>query len=604
MNIVITTTPIRPEPTDFPPFGSMAVIQSLRLAGYDPYFYDIDCLRPRFDEVVAFFERAKPDIVGISAVVSTAYEYTKRLSQAIRKVSPKTVQVLGGNLAASAEILHRLCGIDICVIGEGERTIVDLVRCLEAHGFRGVPSALKNVQGVTFLDERQEMVFTGYPPAIPGKELLDPDWTILEQFSKMDNFLRDPLTRESDFARDERSRQSHRKGQRMATVLTTKGCVARCTFCHRWDKGFRTTPVDKLINHMKYLMERYNVGFFQFGDENFGSDRRHTEELVERVKELDILYEVAGVRVRSVDPELLAEMKKSGCVAVYYGMETGSPKMLEIMEKNTPLDMNVKAARWTHEAGLNTIYQFVIAMPGETLDTIYETIEFAKVITEYLPDPPRHNLSINYTQALPGTPVYEYARDVGLIGKTLEDEEKYLIQISDTDAGEDTKILNFTHYDYLTVQTWKFLIKLEADAHHYLLRSSGRRPSWMKLGAMVAQSWKIAFLGSPRQAKRGSHEIVETGGYFHLEALPYSEQLYIRLYEIRHLLIWAYVLIKEFKRLPLSEFLCRIKESLTARLRPKGSTLPSKSLRKVMRERLMMPISDSERAMRPLREGR
>lgn len=599
MNIVIATTPIRPAPSDFPPFGSMAIIQSLRMAGYDPCFYDIDCLRPEFDEVVAFFERTRPDIVGISAVVSTAYEYSKRLAHAIRKVSPKTVLVLGGNLAASAEILHRLCGIDVCVIGEGEKTIVDLVRCLEAHDFRVMPSALKNVQGLTFLGERQEMIFTGYQSAIPGKELLDPDWTILEQFSDIDNFLRDPLTRESDFARDERTHQSHRKGQRMATVLTTKGCVARCTFCHRWDKGFRAVPVDKLINHMKYLMERYNIGFFQFGDENFGSDRRHTEELIERVKELGILYEVAGVRVRSVDPGLLARLKNSGCVAVYYGMETGSPKMLEIMEKNTSLEMNVEAARWTYEAGLYTIYQFVIAMPGETSDTIDETIEFAKAITEYLPDLPRHYLSINYTQALPGTPVYEYARDVGLIGKTLEDEEMYLIQISDTDAGEDTKLVNFTDCDYLTVQTWKFLVKLEADAHYYLLRSGGRRPSWMKLGAMVAQSWNIAILGSPRQAQR-----IETGGYFNLEVLPCSEQLYIRLYEIRHLLIWAYVLIKEFKRLPLGEFLRRVKECLTARLRPKGSTLPGRSLRKVMRERLLMPISDSERAMRPLREGR
>jgi radical SAM superfamily enzyme YgiQ (UPF0313 family) len=599
MNIVLATTPIRPEPTDFPPFGSMAVIQSLRAAGYDPYFYDIDCLRPDFDEVVAFFERTRPDVVGISAVVSTAYEYTKRLAQAIRRVSPKTVQVLGGNLAASAEMLHRLCGIDVCVIGEGEKTIVDLVRCLEAHGCIVVPSALRSVQGLTFLDERQEMVFTGYQSAISGKELLDPDWTILERFSNIDNFLRSPLTRESDFSRDERSYQPHRKGQRMATVLTTKGCVARCTFCHRWDKGFRTVPVDKLINHMRYLIARYNIGFFQFGDENFGSDRRHTEELVARVRELDILYEVAGVRVRSVDQGLLERLKKSGCVAVYYGMETGSPKMLEIMEKNTPLDMNIKAARWTNEAGLYTIYQFVIAMPGETLGTINETIEFTKAITEYLPDLPRHYLSINYTQALPGTPVYEYARDVGLIGKTLETEEKYLLQISDTDAGEDTKLINFTDYDYLTVQTWKFLIKLEADAHYYLLRSGGRRPSWMKLGAMIAQSWNIAFLGRPRQAKR-----IETGGYFNLEALPYSEQLYIRLYEIRHLLIWVYVLIKEFKRLPLSEFLFRVKEWLTAKLRPNESTLRGRSLRKVMRERLLMPMSDSERAMKPLRDGR
>src|SRR5437588_9544418 len=106
MKIVINTTPIRPVPTTYPPFGSMAVIQSLRGAGYDPYFYDIDGLRPSFEEVELFFAERRPDVLGISAVVSTAYSYTKRLGRMIRRVSPKTRIVLGGNLAASAEILH------------------------------------------------------------------------------------------------------------------------------------------------------------------------------------------------------------------------------------------------------------------------------------------------------------------------------------------------------------------------------------------------------------------------------------------------------------------------------------------------------------------
>src|SRR5262245_41440347 len=118
--IVICTTPIRPIPTDYPPFGSLAVIQSLRTAGYDPYFYDIDGLRPSFEEVEKFFAAHQPDVVGISAVVSTAYAYTKKLTRMLRRVCPKARVILGGNLAASAEILHRLAGVDYCVSGEGE----------------------------------------------------------------------------------------------------------------------------------------------------------------------------------------------------------------------------------------------------------------------------------------------------------------------------------------------------------------------------------------------------------------------------------------------------------------------------------------------------
>ena len=67
MKIIFSTTPIRPVPTDYPPFGSLALLQSLKLAGYDPFFYDIDCLRPSFEEVIHFYKEQKPDLICISA---------------------------------------------------------------------------------------------------------------------------------------------------------------------------------------------------------------------------------------------------------------------------------------------------------------------------------------------------------------------------------------------------------------------------------------------------------------------------------------------------------------------------------------------------------
>jgi len=107
MRIILSTIPIRPVPTDYPPFGSMALIQELRAAGYDPYFYDIDGLRPTFDEVIRYYREQKPDLIAISAVVSTAYGYTKKLCHTLKEHLPDTPILLGGNLAASAELLHR-----------------------------------------------------------------------------------------------------------------------------------------------------------------------------------------------------------------------------------------------------------------------------------------------------------------------------------------------------------------------------------------------------------------------------------------------------------------------------------------------------------------
>ena len=593
MNIVLCTIPIRPEPTTYPPFGSLALIQSLRDAGYDPYFYDIDALRPKFEDAVEFFRQQSPDVVGISAVVSTAYAYTKELARAIHEVSPRTKIVVGGNLAASAEILLRFCEIDACVVGEGEKVIVNLTKYWEQHPETDNNFELEQVRGITYLNQNDEIMFTGYEVAIAANEFLDPDWKILEQFSQIQHFTFDPLTR-FDFAQDPRSRELHRQGKLAATVPTAKGCVARCTFCHRWDKGYRHWPVDRIVANIKRLIDDYNVGFILFGDENFGSDRRKADQLLEELKSLDILFIASGVRCRSVDPDFLHRMKDAGCVALYYGMETGSPRMLEVMEKNATLQHNIDAARWTHEAGLYTNYQMVLAMPGESAETVAETTDFLKKVTEFLPDPPWCRVGINYIQALPGTPVYEYARNAGLIGKSLEAEEEYLLKVSNIDASDEQKFINFTAYDYLTVQSWRPSINFECAVNWYKKRG-----------------WKTAATG--RHERHMGAEVEEDytrGGYFNMGHVLIHHPLFFRMMSfplvapLRMMYSAVYVLLKDWRAMPKRQLLEHIKDYFLKKLR-KGPKLEGyRSLRKIMNDETPPPASQTEESMQPLRLGR
>ena len=598
MKIIICTTPIRPEPTSYPPFGSMALVQSLRSAGYDTYFYDIDGLRPNFEEVVQFFKNQAPDVVGISAVVSTAYAYTKKLTRAIKEVSPHTKIVVGGNLAASSEILLKFCEVDVCGIGEGENVIVNLAKYWESHKTAHDVSQLRRVKGIAYLDEDGVMVFTGYDVPIRATEFIDPDWTILEQYSRIENFVTDPLNR-YDFAQDPRSYEPHRRGKKMATVITAKGCVARCTFCHRWDRGYRHWSVEQIADTIKYLIDRYNVGFICCTDENFGSDRRKLDELIERIRPMDILYQVGGVRCRSVDPDLLRKLKDSGCVAMYYGMESGSPRILEVMEKNTEVQQNIDAARWTYEAGIYTIYQMVLGMPGEDHKTVAETRDFIKNITEFLPGPPTKRLSLNYIQALPGTAVYEYARDVGLIGKTLEDEEKYLISISDIDAADDSKFLNFTDYDYFTVQSWRPMIVFNAEANWF------RKRNWKRASKVPRAALLNDYLPDTE-----ADEDYNQGGYFNLGHSTIHHPLFFRFlsfplcYPLRAMYPAAYVLAKDFRTLSKRRFLAYVWEYVQSKLKRRPGLKDFRSLRRVMKDRTPPPVTESEQSMVPLREGR
>jgi anaerobic magnesium-protoporphyrin IX monomethyl ester cyclase len=582
MKILICTVPIRPMPTDYPPFGSLAIIQSLREAGFAPVFYDIDGLRPPFEEVVERLRSEAPDWIGISAVVSTAYGYVKKLCEVIREVSPKTKIVLGGNLAASAELLHRFCKVDVCVVGEGEKIIVKLANYFLQHPDALDYSALKKINGLSFLDSNSDFVLTGYEEAIPGRELFDPDFTILKDNSKIDLFMSDPLSRLA-FRRDRRTYEAHRVGKRLGTVVATKGCVARCTFCHRWDKGFRQIPPERVIGRIKHLIEHYNVGFIRFGDENFGSDRKATEEIVRLIKPLDILWCVAGVRACTVDLELLKRMRDAGCTGVLYGFESGSADILEVMEKKLELADNYNAARWMHEADLSTVYQLVLAMPGENNRTISETIEMVKSITEFLPDPPYKRLSINYIQALPGTPVYEYARTKGLIGASPAEEEEYLLEISDVNAGDDTKFLNFTASPYLTVQSWRMRILYEATVHWYRYRRS------RNLAMHLAQDDLDRY----------------EGGYFNRHYLVRrGHGLLALLFPIRLPLIFLWTLGSIYSRSEKRIFIQRLWEWLTWSFRKRVDFHDYRSMRHVMRDVAPKPASQNEVMMMPLRLGR
>lgn len=464
MKICICTTPLRPTPTTFPPFGSMAIIQSLRDAGHEVSFLHIDYFRYADGWMREYFAMHQFDVVGISAVVSTAYMYTKYLGNLIREVSPSTCIVVGGNLAASAEILLRKCQIDFCVVGDGEIIIRNLVAEVSsgAKNFE----RLRAVKGICFLGSDHEFIFTGYGEKPPADQISWPDYGILESDGSLSHYISDTIDNRIDGTYD-----IHGEGARLATIVMTKGCVARCTFCHRWEKGFRVRPVDQVIAHAKFLKDRFNVRYLDIADENFGSDHAVARELADELGKLGMVWRCAGVRANTVDQESLWHWQRNGCTSVIFGFESGSDRILKIMEKKVTVEQNLAALEAVCQTGMTTVIQLVIGMPGETDDTIRETIDFLKraapLVTLWKDKAPSELISINYAQALPGTPLYEWAREHGYIGVELDEEEKYLIHISDTDAYLSDHFINYTGLPLLRVLMWQVWILAEIDAHHY-----------------------------------------------------------------------------------------------------------------------------------------
>ncbi len=616
MKIMIATTPIRPKPTYFPPIGSLSIINYMRKHGIgDVEFYNIDANRPPHEDVLAHIRDAKPDVLGISAVVSTAYAYTRKLADDVKAMAPDTLIVAGGNLAASAEVLLRRTGADLCILGEGEKVFYNIVKRAEttrrAADFADIP-------GLMLLGGDGGLINTGYETALGKDEVYDIDWDDLEASTDIDIFIHklfdeDGRITHPTFAADARVHEPHRRNKRFAILADGKGCVSRCTFCHRWDKGMRYIPIEIYLKRLDELIERYDVGFLEPALENFGTDKRWLKAFCEEIKKRDILWATGAVRTKSVTPEIIEMMRDSGCVTISYGMETGSARMLEVMEKKTSIDDNYNAQKWTAEAGFETVVQLVLGMPGESPETIRETIEFCKYSFTLNPNLDPNNLSINYAQALPGTPLYEYARHKGLVGGGVDGEEAYLLQISDRDAHDEIGTLNFTDYPSLVCQAWRPLITVETnyayvekfglERYHHTTRKKGPAEN-------AAPSGDDGYHANPKRLSKTAKESF---------AMPALTRLILKgrfgeamiaypvfFYRLRRFLVLM-VLFKNLTRFPLSYNLKLVGEYLAYKLKPNGmrksSAINHKSLRKVVQNDMGALAGDTPEMM-PLRRGR
>jgi radical SAM superfamily enzyme YgiQ (UPF0313 family) len=140
-------------------------------------------------------------------------------------------------------------------------------------------------------------------------------------------------------------------------------------------------------------------------------------------------------RVNLVDKELLVKMKESGCVAIGYGVESGSQHVLDCMDKRIKVEESIAAVKNTVDAGMTPIIQVMFGFPGENRESIEETIKFFDTID--FPAPP-----FFIATPLPGTPLYDMAKEKGLI----TDEDAYLTSLAGGYLAETTKVINLTDF--------------------------------------------------------------------------------------------------------------------------------------------------------------
>ncbi len=445
-------------------------------------FYDVDMLYPSDEEIEKYLRNNKFDIVGLSAVVSTSYKQVKRLARIIKKVNKNSLVVCGGYLTAAANTVLRKTQVDVCVVGDGEIAWVGILNAVNSHLKTGNNNKLDieqllKIKGIALIDNDKNLKFTGYGQSLAGCHMSFPSLQYLEtglQGDKeaMKNYFRPRLQSNSGaFSMDDRYFEEGRRPM-ITSIFLSKGCVAKCTFCQRGSKGYYVYDLSKLESHLKNLRDNYNVGFLTCEDENFGSNRKYFYEVAELLNKYDMLWGAIGARCTNVTKEDLAHYKKNGCCYIRFGIESGSQTMLDLMEKKYVVDDIRKAVYACHDLGLfSPLTGFMIGMPGESLKTIRESGRLMGELAAKMRVPIDlifGNQDIQYAIPLVGTPLYEYGKQLALIGSSVDEEEKYLEIVSNV-ALYKRYYINFNGAPMSEVVAWQDLLYLEATRTFYKL---------------------------------------------------------------------------------------------------------------------------------------
>jgi anaerobic magnesium-protoporphyrin IX monomethyl ester cyclase len=186
-------------------------------------------------------------------------------------------------------------------------------------------------------------------------------------------------------------------------MLTSRGCPYRCAYCSKpvFGSRYRAQNPERVVEELAYLQKRFGVREIAFYDDTFTIDKKRVHAIADKIiaKKLKIAW-TCETRVNLVDKELLTHMKQAGCYTVAYGIESASPEIIETIQKDTTISQVEKAVRTHKEIGLQVVGYFMIGSPGETPQTIQQTIDFAKKLKVDF-------AQFSITTPFPGTELYE-----------------------------------------------------------------------------------------------------------------------------------------------------------------------------------------------------
>lgn len=382
-----------------PPLGILYIASVLEQMGHELQVFDIDPdVTPCINRISAF----APRLIGLSCYTNT-YPRARRLTQQLKEVLPQSVYVCGGVHATAMPVeTIRELEMDYLVYAEGERTIEQLVRCIEADR----KDDLDKIKGLYYWKDG-EIQFTGPPDLIqdldslpfPARHLLN-----YKPYLVPPGMIRGYAM------------------ERITTIFTSRGCPYPCIYCASsivQGKKIRRRSPANVITELESLVTDYDLQGFYICDDLVTGDRDWMIEFSRQLaqKKLELRW-ACQARVDRVDEEMIACMKRAGCIQLDFGVESGSNKTLKTMKKATKIEAARNAFQLTHKLKIRSCATFILGFPGETENDMEESYRLAKDI--------RADYTVFYfLTPYPGTPVYSMAIENNWIDPTMLAAEQF-----------------------------------------------------------------------------------------------------------------------------------------------------------------------------------
>lgn len=384
MKFTLVAPPWEVMVNSYPPLGLGYVAAATIQAGFPTTIHDYG-LEPHVseDQMVEAVLADEPDVVGITTWTHL-YHVCCGLAQAIKRRAPEVKVVMGGPHVTifPVETLEEEAATDFTIFGEGELAMVELLKAIRA--------------GHTDLSEIAGLAWRG------------PDGAVVKNAARAINQDIDALPFPArDVMEIEKYPLRAWNGERMTTMMTSRGCPYACTYCFKglFGRRYITTENDKIIEEMIEINAKYGISHFYFVDDLFVVNIKRLTAFCEEMKRRNLGFKwQALARVDRLKEEHYTMMAEAGCSKIHYGIETGDPEMMVRVDKEATLEEVRNAVTWCHGAGIMAKGYFMIGLPGETEESARRTIDLAAEL-------PLEEAMFSLTTPFPGTAMWNDIKD-------------------------------------------------------------------------------------------------------------------------------------------------------------------------------------------------